>query len=81
MSVDILITKYVRAWVGENHALFIFFPLPCNLSHTSNIFEVITVMVLKLNEILKALKHFWTIPKQKKRVVVIPEPAGRGGDA
>jgi len=38
-------------------------------------------MVLKLNEILKALKHFWTIPKQEQRVEVMPGPAGRGGDA
>ena len=76
MSVDFLITKYVRAW--ETHAHFIFY---CDLSHTSNIFEVITVMVLKLNEILKVLKHFWTVPKQEQRVGVMPEPADRGGDA
>ncbi len=65
--------------MGETHALFIF--SYCTLSHISNIVEVMTVMVLKLNEILKVLKHFWTIPKQEQRVEVIPEPAGRGGDA
>lgn len=65
--------------MGVNHALFIF--SYCTLSHTSNIFEVITVMVLKLNEILKVLKPFWTNQKQEKRVEAIPEPAGRGGDA